>query len=155
MVVVKFDVMEYIWKWGDYEFWGENILLQPKVINQVLDIGYDNRNAFIALSTISAVIYYYFFRFILSILFNFFLKIAQVKNDNALSFYKILSNGIFFSLIFKVMIEGIIEISIYSYFNLKSANFNSAGEILGIGQSYFSLALILIIMPLVNIYLLI
>jgi len=53
------------------------------------------------------------------------------------------------------MIEGIIEISIYSYFNLKSANFNSAGEILGIGQSYFSLALILIIMPLVNIYLLI
>jgi hypothetical protein len=27
MVVVKFDVMEYIWKWGDYEFWGENILL--------------------------------------------------------------------------------------------------------------------------------
>ncbi len=24
MVVVKFDVMDYIWKWGDYGFWGEN-----------------------------------------------------------------------------------------------------------------------------------
>ena len=53
------------------------------------------------------------------------------------------------------MIEGIIEISIYSYFNCISANFNSTGEILGIGQSYFSLALIVFIMPIINIYLLI
>jgi uncharacterized membrane protein len=53
------------------------------------------------------------------------------------------------------MIEGIIEISIYSYFNYRSSNFNTIGEILGINQSYFSLGLIVVIMPLINIYLLI
>jgi hypothetical protein len=53
------------------------------------------------------------------------------------------------------MIEGIIEIFIHSYFNCNSPNFNSIGEVLGIVQSNFSLALIVVIMPLINIYLLI
>jgi len=59
MVVAKFDVMEYIWKWYQYTFWGENKLLSLNVGNQFIDIGYENRNVFIALSTISIVIYYY------------------------------------------------------------------------------------------------
>jgi hypothetical protein len=29
MFVVKFDVMEYIWKWNKYPFWGENQSLSP------------------------------------------------------------------------------------------------------------------------------
>jgi hypothetical protein len=29
MVVVKFDVMDYIWKWGSYSFWVENQILSP------------------------------------------------------------------------------------------------------------------------------
>ena len=53
------------------------------------------------------------------------------------------------------MNEGIIEIFIYSYFNYRSPNFDSIGEILGISQSYFSLVMIVIIMPLINIFLLI
>ena len=56
MSVVKFDVAEQIWKWGDYDWWGENYSLQLNVLEQFQDIGYDERNAFIALSTISLVI---------------------------------------------------------------------------------------------------
>jgi len=44
---------------------------------------------------------------------------------------------------------------IFSYFNFKSQNFNTVGEVLGISQSYFCLVLLLIVMPLINIFLLI
>ncbi len=53
------------------------------------------------------------------------------------------------------MIEGIIEIFIFSYFNFGSANFDSIGEVLGIFQSSLSLILLFFIIPLINIYLLI
>ena len=56
MTVVKFDVMEYIWQWYQYAFWGKNQLLSPNVSNQIIDIGYDDRNAFIAL--IDQLIYF-------------------------------------------------------------------------------------------------
>jgi len=52
------------------------------------------------------------------------------------------------------MIEGMIELLIYSYFNYKSPNYNTIGEILGISQSYICLVLLLIKMPLINLYLL-
>ena len=117
MTVVKFDVMEYIWQWYQYAFWGKNQLLSPNVSNQIIDIGYDDRNAFIALSTISLVIQYYLMRFVASLFFKIILILNNHKNKKLKSIYKIVSNGVFFSLIFKVMIEGIIEILIYSYFN--------------------------------------
>ncbi len=117
MTVVKFDVMEYIWKWYKYSFWGENQSLSPNISNQFIDIGYDDRNAFIALSTISLVNQYYLMRFFASLFFKIILILNNHKNKKLKSIYKIVSNGVFFSLIFKVMIEGIIEISIYSYFN--------------------------------------
>jgi len=31
MEVVKFDVMELIWRWNDYAFWGEDRSLVPNV----------------------------------------------------------------------------------------------------------------------------
>ncbi len=68
----------------------------------------------------------------ISLIFKVIVLLDKSQNKCLLDFYKIVSDGIFFSLIFKVMIEGIIEISIYSYFNYKSPNFNSVGEALGI-----------------------
>jgi len=58
--------------------------------------------------------------------------ISNIKNKSILAIYGILSNGIFFYFIFKIMIEGIIEIFIFSYFNYRSRNFDSIGEVLGI-----------------------
>ena len=78
-----------------------------------------------------------------------------LKEGTLMVFYKILSNGVFFSFIFKVMIEGIIEILICSYFNYKSQKFNSVGEIMGAMQSNFCLILVVVAMPLINIFLLI
>jgi hypothetical protein len=78
-----------------------------------------------------------------------------LKEGSLMIFYKIVSNGVFFSFIFKVMIEGIIEILICSYFNYKYQKFNSVGEILGAVQSYFCLTLVIVAMPLINIFLLI
>ena len=149
--------MDYIWKWYQYPFWGENKLLFPKVLNQFIDIGYDNRNVFIALSTLSLVIYYYLFRLVASLL----LKIIYILNNNKnyriniKRIYKIVSNEIFFSLILQVMIEGFIEILICSYFNYQQPNYNTIGEVLGIFQAYFSLSLIVVAIPIINISLLI
>ena len=149
--------MDYIWKWYQYPFWGENKSLSPKVLNQFIDIGYDNRNSFIALSTLSLVIYYYLFRLVASML----LKILNILNNNysyhinIKRIYKILSNQIFFSFILKVLLEGFIEILICSYFNYKQPNYNTIGEILGIFQAYFCLFLIVVAIPIINISLLI
>ena len=96
MTVVKFDVMEYIWNWNQYDFWEENKLISPNVSNQFSDIGYDNRNAFIALSTISFVINYYLLRFVMSLFLNIILKITKNKNRKFLAIYKLIINEIFF-----------------------------------------------------------
>ena len=106
-------------------------MITPNVSNQFSDIGYDNRNAFIALTTISLVIYYYLLRFFVSLLLKLILKLNKNKNKQLLKIYKIISKGIFFSFIFSVMIEGIIEIFIYSYLNYETLNFNSIAEVLG------------------------
>jgi hypothetical protein len=53
------------------------------------------------------------------------------------------------------MIEAIIELLIFSYFNYLSPNYNTIGEVLGISQSYFCLAMLVFIMPLINIILLV
>ena len=58
-------------------------------------------------------------------------------------------------MIFKVMIEGIIEILICSYFNYQTPKLNSIAEVLGAFQSYFCLILIVIIMPIINVFVLI
>jgi hypothetical protein len=68
-------------------------------------------------------------------------------------FYRFVSEGIFLTLIFRVIIEAILEILICSYFNFKSPNFNTVGEFLGIFLSYFCLILLLIVLPAANIYL--
>ena len=130
-------------------------MISPNVINQFSDIGYDNRNAFIALTTISLVIYYYLLRFFVSLLLKLILKMNKNKNIQLLKIYKIISKGIFFSFIFSVMIEGIIEIFIYSYLNYETLNFNSIAEVLGAFQSIFCLTLIVFVMPIINIFILI
>jgi hypothetical protein len=65
------------------------------------------------------------------------------------------SDSIFFTFIFSVLIEAIIELLIISYFNYKTPNYNSIGEVLGISQSYFCLIMLVMIMPMINIFLLI
>jgi hypothetical protein len=53
------------------------------------------------------------------------------------------------------MIEGMIELLIFSYFNYKTPKLNSLGEFLGITEAYFCLILLVILMPLINVLLLI
>ena len=53
------------------------------------------------------------------------------------------------------MLECIIEITIYSYFNYLTPQYNSVGEVLGIFESYFNLILIIAVMPMIIIFLLI
>ena len=51
------------------------------------------------------------------------------------------------------MIEGIIEILICSYINFNQINLKTIGGCLGAIQSYFSLALVIVIMPATNVFL--
>ena len=52
------------------------------------------------------------------------------------------------------MMECIIEIIIYSYFNYLTPQYNTVGEVLGIFESYFCLVSILIVMPIIILFLL-
>ena len=54
-------------------------------------------------------------------------------------------------MILGIMIEGMVEIIIISFFNVRSAMYNSFGELLGFIQSSISLFLICVVLPLINI----
>ena len=82
-----------------------------------MEIGYDNRNAFSDLSTISVFLYIYLLRILISCIL-WLVKLICLKESSCLiKLFKIVRKGIFFYILFKVMLEGIIEICICSYLN--------------------------------------
>ena len=54
-------------------------------------------------------------------------------------------------MILGIMIEGMVEITIVSFYNVRSAMYNSFGELFGFIQSSISLFLICIALPFINI----
>ena len=54
-------------------------------------------------------------------------------------------------MIIGIMIEGMVEITIVSFYNIRSAMYNSFGELFGFLQSSISLFLICVALPLINI----
>ena len=96
------------------------------------DIGYSTRNAFQALVTGSLLIIIYIARLILSLIFKAIIWKKSLKTGKIVKIEKIISEGVYFEYIFKIIIEGIVEISIFSILNYQTRSLDSIGEILGI-----------------------
>ena len=80
-------------------------------------IGYSTRNSFQALVTGSLLIFFYNSRLILSLIFKAIIFLKSLKNGKIVYIEKKISEGVYFEIIFKIIIEGIVEILIFSILN--------------------------------------
>ena len=117
MKVVKFDIMDYIWQWNQYAFWGFDQSQFNIVSQQMTDIGYNDRNAFSALGSVAIIIFIYFLKLITSLILKIFLYLFCFKSKFIIKFEKKFSEGMYFENILNVLIEAIIEILICSFMN--------------------------------------
>lgn len=92
------------------------------------DIGYQNRNAIYGLGTFYFLIISYFIRCGLVLLLNIYIIICKKKLRNV---NNLLKKGLFYNNLFEMAIEGLIELLINSYLNLKTIQISSNGEIMG------------------------
>jgi hypothetical protein len=66
MNIVSFDVISFFWNWSSNPFWGFNGDIDVPVSFQMQNVGYNNRNLFSALGTLSFLIAFYFIRMCLA-----------------------------------------------------------------------------------------
>ena len=83
----------------------------------MIDIGYDDRNAFSALGTVAIIIFNYFLRLIISLILKTCLFVFDIKQKWINKLERYLSNGMYFENLFFILIEAPIEILICSFIN--------------------------------------
>ena len=117
------------------------------------NIGYDQRNAFKGLKTLTFVVGLYLSRVVISIILMLIIRFC--KNDvwtkRLQSWYNFTSSGIFFNQIIRLSFEAYFEFYLIGMMNLQTAEYNLSGEFLGISLSYFVLSMILFVMPILSI----
>ena len=116
------------------------------------DVGFDNRNAMLGLSTFTFLIILYFIRVAIS-LFMMILMLIFRGRFYTKEIYKKVSSEIFFNTILAMSIEGLVEFIIFGYLNTVTKEFTMNGEILGFALGTFSMYTSGLILPLVLIVL--
>ncbi len=118
------------------------------------DVGFDNRNAMLGLSTFTFLIILYFIRVVLSLLMKILMTIFRGRFYTK-KIYKKVSSEIFFNTILAMSIEGLIEFIIFGYLNTVTREFTMNGEILGFTFGTFSMYMSGLILPFVLIVLIV
>ena len=147
--VADYDILSYIQMWS---LPGLNQIIvdpnPPILINsQMQNIGYQNRNAVYGLGTFTFLIFLYFLRLALVIIFKLILKISKKKIKNR-KHRKYLEQGLFFNNLYSFAIEGMIEFMINAYLNLMTMQTITSGEIMGASLSVFCIFLSSTLLPL-------
>jgi hypothetical protein len=83
----------------------------------MIDIGYEDRNAFSALGTVAVIIFIYFLRLLVSLVLKIILYLFELKKKMIIKVERFLSNGMYFENILIVLIEATIEILVCSFMN--------------------------------------
>ena len=119
------------------------------------NIGFEYRNSFQSLGALTFILFLYFLRMAISILFKVFILILKVKDkENTLvKVYRALSKNIFFNQIISLSLEAYLEFYINGLINIKTADYSTNGELLGISISYFILFMIYVVIPSLLFYL--
>ena len=129
----------------------DNTIPNP-LIDQMQDVGFENRNAMLGLATFTFLIIIYFIRVALSLILKILVIIFKGKYFTK-KIYKKVSSEIFFNTILQMSIEGLIEFIIFGYLNTITRQNTMNGEILGFVFGTFSLYMAGLILPLVLIFL--
>ena len=101
------------------------------------------------------IIFLYFFRMAISVFLKILILILRVEDEESplVKIYRTLSKNIFFNEIIALSLEAYMEFYINGQMNLKTADFSTNGEWLGISFSYFVYFMIHGVIPLLLFYL--
>ena len=83
----------------------------------MIDIGYDNRNAFSGLKILSLVLLLYFLRVFLSLLTGIFVVSLSWKNKYLIKAHSLLVEGIYFNQIIRISMEAYFEFFLIGHMN--------------------------------------
>ena len=83
----------------------------------MIDIGYDNRNAFSGLKILSLVLLLYFLRVFLSLLTGIFVVSLSWKNKYLIKAHSLLVEGIYFNQIIRISMEAYFEFFLVGHMN--------------------------------------
>ena len=120
------------------------------------NIGYEYRNSYQSLGALTFIIFLYFLRMAISIFFKVLILVLRAEDEENIlvKIYRTLSKNIFFNQIISLSLESYMEFYIKGLMNLKTADYSTNGEWLGILISYFIFFMIHGVIPLLLIYLL-
>ena len=112
----------------------------------MVEIGYDDRNAFSGLKLLTLALFLFFTRIFLSLITGFFVAYKGWKNKylNKAHFY--LVKGLYFNQIIRISMEAYYEFFLVGYMNYQTLKFNFIGEKLGALETFFVLFMILIVL---------
>ena len=83
----------------------------------MIDFGYDNRNAFYGLKTLTIVLFLYFVRVFLSLCTGFFVAYKGWKNKYLNKAHYYLAKGLYFNQIIRISMEAYYEFFLVGYMN--------------------------------------
>ncbi len=115
--IVWFDIQDGFSFFNFLTFIKYDYNVQPKVISQMNDIGYNNRNAFSALKTLTFVLFLYFSRVFLSLCTGLFIYCIGLNNKKLKQLHQFLIKGIFFNQIIRISMEAYFEFFLIGYMN--------------------------------------
>jgi hypothetical protein len=115
--LVQFDVFENFPFFDYLSFIEYDKNLSPKVNQQMIDIGYDNRNAFSGLKMLTFVLLFFSIRVILSLCTGFFIAFLGFKNRLLNKAHYYIAKGIYFNLIIIISMEAYYEFFIVGFMN--------------------------------------
>ena len=120
----------------------------------MVDIGYNDRNAFSGLKVLTLVLFLYFSRIFFSLCTGFLVACLSWKNKYLNALHSLLVKGLYFNQIIRISMEAYFEFFLVGFMNYQSAKFTLNGEILGVLETIFVLFMILIVLKVLSIYIL-
>jgi hypothetical protein len=98
----------------------------------MINVGYDNRNAFSGLKMLSLVLFLYFMRLFLSLCTGFFVVCISWKYKYINKAHYYLAKGIYFNQILRISMEAYFEFYLIGFMNFKNILITYNGEKLGV-----------------------
>jgi len=120
------------------------------------NIGYNERNAFKGLGTLTFVVYLYFSRVFFTILIGLLIKLTNGKfyRKRLNMLYKFSSKGVFFNQILRISLEAYIEFYLIGMMNLYTVEYKLSGELMAIILTFVVQFMIFAVLPTLSLYVL-
>ena len=91
------------------------------------NVGYDNRNALIGLGTLAFIIFLFFIKILVGIVFKILSYYLNGKYYSK-QIHGFITKNLYFNMILALSVEGFLEFIIFGYLNTLTAEFTMSGE---------------------------